>query len=502
MRSIEAPAAHRLLEALWSRRAVLGGLAALSFARAARSAQLPAGVSATRDELPDLHVLVERTSFGITQELWLEALARGYDGFLEWQLDAANISDATLDARLAAYPSLGLSARQLQDAYVVPGNGDEPARELRAACVLRAVLSKRQLNERLVELWSDHFNIDHAADECRVLLTPHDRDVLRAHALGNFPDLLRATAHSGAMLFYLDGYSNQAAGVNENYARELMELHTLSPGHYTETDVRELAHVLTGWTIWRQGDPAYGTFRFRPDWHATTAHVVLGRTYGPNGGQADGESVLDHLATHAATVESVARKLCRRFLAYDPPKSVVLRVAHEYLRTGGDVKSLLRAVFRREHVHSAGLAARPKLKRPFHFVVSLLRATNASVGDPDVIADELALLGQVPYLWGAPDGYPDDAEYWGTAILPRWDFASRVFAGSVPGVAVHVGGAFQGVTADKAGVRCSQIFAGGHFSDDEVQALSSYATSFPAFTLAVQREVLALAASCPSFQSY
>ncbi len=419
------------LERMWSRRSVLqaglgagaAGLAALGSTRAARAGGLSAATQAPLD--PDflLYRLVQRTSQGFARDLWDEVRLRGHANYLEWQLDALSIPDAAIDVLLQRYPSLKLSSREIQDAYVLTGRPDVPVQDLQTACVLRSVFGKRQLLERMVEFWTDHFNIDQASSECGVLKTTDDRDVIRAHALGTFPELLRASAHSGAMLFYLDNYSNQAAGVNENYARELLELHTLSPGHYTETDVRELAQVLTGWTIWRPNDAAYGTFRFRAEWHATGAYTVLGRTYGPNGGQADFERVLDQLATHPATALFLARKLCRWFLGHHVPKSVELAVAREYARTGGEIKAMLRVVLRPEHLAPA--VASSKLKRPFTFVTSLLRATRAVVTDPRALLDELDVMGQAPFHWGPPDGYPDTAKYWSKSLLNRWNLAHR-----------------------------------------------------------------------------
>jgi uncharacterized protein (DUF1800 family) len=447
-----------------------------------------------------LYALVQRSTNGFARDVWDEVRARGHAGFLEWQLAHELIPDDGIEALLLPYPSLGMTSRRLQDVYVLTGQPEVPMNELATACVLRAAYGKRQLHERMVELWTDHFNIDHAADECRVLKTTDDREVIRKHALGKFPDLLRASAHSGAMLFYLDNYSNQAAGVNENYARELLELHSLAPGHYTETDVRELAHVLTGWTIWRPNDPAYGTFRFNAAWHATGTYTVLGRTYGPNGGQADGEAVLDHLAHHPATARFVAHKLCRWLLAERPAKSAEMAVAREYVRTGGDIQAMLRVALRPEHLVEATL--HKKLKRPFSYLVSLLRATRATVTSPQTLLDELDALGQVPYLWGAPDGYPDTAKYWGKSILPRWSLAARLFDGALPGVAVDTAALFQGVAQVHAGLRCNRLLAGGFLAAQDVAEVDQFVAGFPAFTLDVQREALALAASSPSFQEY
>jgi len=501
--------ASEALARMWSRRSVLGaglgGAAALGLAGAARAQgrdKHGSGPQRTPLPRPDLYTLVQRSSHGFTQALWAEAQARGYDGFLDWQLDHQAIPDAAMDAMLLQFPSLPMTARQIRDTYVVPNMPAVPVAELKKAFILRSVYSKRQLYERMVEFWTDHFNIDGNDAENQVFKTVDDREVIRVHALGKFPDLLKASAHSGAMLYYLDNYTNKNTGVNENYSREVMELHTLAPGNYTEVDVRELAEILTGWTIWRQADPLYGTFRYRGDWHDNGVHTLLGQSFGPNGGQAEGEAALDLLANHPATRRFVARKLCRWLLAYEPPKEAIDAVAATFAATGGDIKAMIRTALRPDRLLAAQAATQPKIKRPATFVASLLRAVGATFVNTNSIQNEYIALGQLPFSWSPPDGYPDSAEYWGKSVLTRWNFASRLFDGAVGGVSVDVVGLFAGVSQVNAAQRCNQLLAGGFMDAEDVVELHAFVRTFPSFTTQCKREVLALAASSPSFQTY
>ena len=349
------------LARMWSRRSLLGaglgGALAVGIVTSHVDAATPAPRRGSGRRIPPrdpLLTLVNRTSQGFTTELCAEAQARGYSGYLEWQLDPASISDSALDTRLLDYPSIAMTARQIQDVYVLTGQFHTPVTELKTAHTLRSLLSKRQLLERMVEFWTDHFNINLDFGECQALKPGDDRDVIRVHALGKFPDLLAASAHSAAMLSYLDNALNTSAGVNENYARELLELHTLSPGNYTETDVRELARVLTGWTYLPTTDPNYAAFHFDAAAHDNGVHTVLGHTFGPNAGQSEGEAMLAILAAHPQTAQFIALKLCRWFLGDDPPAVLVTRVANEYLRTGGDIAVMLRMILKQENVQLAG----------------------------------------------------------------------------------------------------------------------------------------------------
>ena len=288
---------------------------------------------------------------------------------------------------------------------------------LRQAALLRAVYSRRQLQERMSEFWSDHFNIYAFKGQGPQLLISEDRDTIRSHALGNFRDLLHASARSAAMLGYLDNGVNVKGIPNENYARELMELHTLGVhGGYTQRDVQEVARCLTGWTIdtgWHRG-----RFRFDAARHDDGPKCVLGILLPAGGGVGDGERVLDLLAAHPATARHIARKLCVHFLGH-APEAWVARLAAVYATTSGDIGSLLRPLLTSPDL----LSAPPILKRPFDYVASALRAWNVDTDGGLSLQRHLDAMGQPLFAWPMPDGFPEKASAWTGALIPRWNFA-------------------------------------------------------------------------------
>jgi uncharacterized protein (DUF1800 family) len=339
--------------------------------------------------------------------------------------------------------------------------------ELSAARIVRAAQSERQLNEVLVDFWMNHFNVFAGKGLDRVFTTSFERDVIRPMIWGRFEDLLLATAKSPAMLFYLDNAQstadeahrpprpmgpglfggglfamrdaagvpakNPAGGLNENYARELMELHTLGvDGGYTQKDVTELARILTGWSIVR---PEQGTgFIFRAQLHDAGSKTVLGNVFPAGGGIEEGERMIRILAGHPSTARHIAYQLCQRFVADDPPKALVDRVAKTFLATGGDLRETVRAVvtsaefFDRQYY-------RAKVKSPFEYVVSALRAVGAAPEDALPIARQLAQMGEPLYLCRQPTGYSDTAETWVNtgALLARLNFALQLAANRLPG---------------------------------------------------------------------
>jgi uncharacterized protein (DUF1800 family) len=361
-----------------------------------------------------------------------------------------------------------------------------PVNELMSARLARAVLSDRQLYEVMVNFWENHFSVYVGKGQTRNFLAAYDRDVIRPHAMGKFRDLLGAVAHSPAMLFYLDNWESQAdsshstltangrvvspgqrrrvlgmlrrarpgqlppqlralppeqrqqalqragkRGINENYARELMELHTLGvDGGYTQQDVIEVARCLTGWSI----DLRTGEFVFRPQMHDADAKVVLGHRIPAGGGEEDGERVLDILARSPATAHFIARKLVVHFVSDSAPPALVERAAQTFLRTDGDIREVLRTIVTSPEFFSTA-AYRAKVKTPFEVVASGLRAMNA---DPDTtprLAGIVALLGQPEWGRQTPDGWPDRADAWMNtgAILNRINFGLLLASGRLPG---------------------------------------------------------------------
>jgi len=445
-----------------------------------------------------LHVM-QRLTYGPRPGDVARVKAIGLAAWLERQLDPAGLDDAAVEGPLSTLPTLTMSIADLQRDYPRPdpetqrklASGDmspremreqypperRPARivaELQAARMLRAVASERQLQEIMVDFWFNHFNVFAAKGEVRWYLTAYERDVIRPHALGRFPDLLRATARHPAMLFYLDNWlstrpgftprggpnAGRPAGLNENYARELMELHTLGvDGGYTQADVTEVARAFTGWTIDRPRQDA--RFLFRPATHDLGDKRVLGRSIRA-GGERDGDQVLDLLAAHPATARFIAGKLVRRFVADEPPPALVERVAAAYRDTGGDVRAILRVVFASPEFR-APAAAGAKIKKPSEFVASAVRAVGATTDARGALAlaRAAAEIGEGFYEAAPPTGYPDRAEAWvnpGT-LLARMNFALTLAEGRVPGVRADLGGLVSGADPGQPEVVLQRLLA-------------------------------------------
>jgi len=487
-------------------KAVMGGAAAGPFAGLAHRAfgklsgfDLPDEVD-VNDLDPLLQRLVNRTTFGFTPALYEEVEELGFDEFVETQLHAQGIDDALSDAMISGYDTLTMTSDEIYTVY--EEDDGVPIRQLVEATILRSVFSKRQLQERMVEFWSDHFNIDILDGLVPFLKTADDRDVIRTHALSTFPQLLNASAHSAAMLFYLDNYANSVGHAQENYARELMELHTLGvDGPYTQQDVEEVSRCLTGWTIANRDNPlGFGSFVFYPPYHDTGSKTVLGQFIPAGGGESDGQTVLDILAYHPSTAAFIAGKLCKRFCAYDPPQQLIDDVRDTYLATGGDIKSMLRVILTPNVLHSM---ATPKFKRPFHLMASLLRASNASIQNPRLLLEMLFIMGHAPFFWPRPDGYPDDLSAWATSLLPRWQFVSYLFDGVFPGVSVDVDSLIESRGLGQ-GYEVSAIdqVLGQPFTTVEVDLLNDFVAELPAQYAAKFQDALGVATTMPGFQWY
>lgn len=307
--------------------------------------------------------------------------------------------------------------------------------ELVRGAVLRAVWTEHQVYEILVRFWSDHFNIDPSKGDCKWLTTADDREVIRRHALGAFRDLLRASVLSPAMLWYLDGRVNRKSEPgerpNENHARELLELHTLGVhGGYTQQDVMEVARCLTGWTVRHKTTFRNGVVEFLPDQHDDGPKTVLGRPIEAGLGTDDVERVLDILCAHPSTARYIAFKLCRRFIDDQPPPAAVDIVAKTFATNGGDIPSTLRALFATTEFRAA---RGTKFKRPFHFVVSALRATGAETDVGKPVIDYLLRMGHAPFNYPSPDGYPLEASPWMGSLLWRWNFALALAKNRISG---------------------------------------------------------------------
>lgn len=376
-------------------------------------------------------LLLQRMTFGATYQDRALFAALGRDAYLEWQLAYESIDVSGLEAELVTrYPWLVMSASQMVANWI-----EEIDIAHAEVTITRAIRSPRQLYERVVEMWNDHFNITSSGLTMAWTRAVDERDVIRAHAMGKFRDLLGASARSAAMVIYLDNAKNIAVAPNENYAREVMELHTTGVGPYTEQDVREVARCFTGWTNYppNAGIQAL-TFKFDPTLHDDGEKIVLGHVIPAGGGIADGEKVLDILASHPSTARHVSERIARHFITPAPGESLIDRLAGVFTATGGDIREVVReALARRCLAH-----ARPKYKRPFHFAVGVARALEASMVHSGQLRLKLAQAGHMPLKWETPDGYPDRTSYWAGALLWRWRFAASLMYDEMTGVEVDV----------------------------------------------------------------
>jgi uncharacterized protein (DUF1800 family) len=382
---------------------------------------------------------------------------------------ATTIKGPKIDALLE-----GMSPQQKETVVALNHPGQVPVNELMQAKVLRAIYSERQLDEVMTDFWFNHFNVFLNKGADRYLLTSYERDTIRPHVLGKFEDLLVATAKSPAMLFYLDNWlsvgpdseialgipphrrghrhtpkngSNsrprvkprQASGLNENYGRELMELHTLGVnGDYSQKDVTEVAKVFTGWTLDRPNQG--GDFRFEPRMHEPGDKIVLGYRIKQNG-EKEGLEVLHLLAHNPKTARFISQKLAMRFVSDDPPEALVDRMTQAFLKKDGDIREVLRVMFKSPEFW-APEAYRAKVKTPLEFVVYAARASDADVEDARVLVGTLNNMGMMPYGMMPPTGYSMKAATWvnSSALLARMNFALRLAAGKMRGIKVDAAG--------------------------------------------------------------
>jgi len=356
--------------------------------------------------------------------------------------------------------------------------------QLQSERVARAVASNRQLEEVMTDFWLNHFNVFAGKGPPEAYyLVEYERDVIRPNALGKFRDLLEAVAKSPAMLFYLDNarsmadstrprlasqrrggvFANQPrlqqlrnGGLNENYGRELLELHTLGvDGGYTQQDVINVARALTGWTI--RPPVMGGGFIFRPEMHDAGDKVVLGHKLASGRGIEDGEDVLDIVAKSPSTARFIATKLARRFVSDNPPQALINDAAQVFLKTGGDIREVLRTIITSNEFYSQQ-AFRSKVKSPFEVVVSAMRALNAQPDTTARTAQAIAYLGQPLFGHQAPNGYPETGDAWMNtgAILNRINFGMAVAANRIQGASIA---ALPGIDTLRNAARPSQVDA-------------------------------------------
>ncbi len=437
-------------------------------------------------ETERIYHTLSRFSFGRTPGSVDEIRKRGLETWFEEQLRGKLQERGGLLDRLSRLGSLELTNRDILLKYrkPTPENPKErrriqrlrviPRQELRDAVLLRSVLGSNQVREVGSDFFRNHFNVDVGKGNVRYFATEYEREVIRANALGSFGDMLRASARHPAMLLYLDnalsrrppskqelreierktrratGSRERAAerveiakqrGLNENYARELMELHTLGvDNYYTQRDVIEVARILTGWTV-QQDTKAPVTFRFRADMHDNGDKHVLGARIKKNHKEPvkEGESLLNLLAAHPGTARFLATRMCVFFLSDDPPAGIVNRVTREFRSTKGDLPSVYRAIFNDKEFFEPKYF-QCKFKRPFEFVVSALRATNAEITSTAALHRTLEVLSEPIYECEDPTGYYDRADAWNDpgVMAGRWRFSMDLVLGRVKGVKVPV----------------------------------------------------------------
>jgi uncharacterized protein (DUF1800 family) len=426
-----------------------------------------------RGEIDAIAHLLNRLTWGARPEDRAKVEAIGAEGFIEQQLDPESIDDRRCAWRIAEIESLAAPRGELYEFSPAQLRAD-----LVRARLLRALHSRRQLHELMVEFWSDHFNIAVSKGDCRWMKVADDREVVRPHAMGRFADLLRASLLSPAMLISLDGADNRVLHPderpNENHARELLELHTLGVhGGYTQKDVLETARCLSGWTFthdWRRLFTA--RVAFDPRRHDDGSKQVLGRAIPAGGGADDIERLVELLATHPGTARHLASKLVRFFVADPPPERLTESVSETFLGSSGAIVPALRAIFTSaEFMDSRGTL----LKRPMRYVLSALRALDVRSDCGPALIAHLERMGHAPFAHATPEGYPLDAQPWLGTLLWRWSFALELARGQLAGATLDLGALARrlgSVSKPRVGQRArlrpdgKEVEAGGSYAAD------------------------------------
>jgi uncharacterized protein (DUF1800 family) len=386
--------------------------------------------------------LLNRAAFGPRAGDVDRLLERGASEFLERQL-APEPEHETLARKLRALPAIDYTTSEFVLRHQLDKQSTAsvecPLEQLRTAKLQRAAESENQLREVLVDFWYNHFNV--TAQAWQASIAEYERETIRPHVLGRFRDLLVAVARSPAMMFSLDTYISTAnrvvggklmRGLNENYGRELLELHTVGvSAGYSQHDVTEAARCFTGWDFGGWHAPIY-EFRFQPEQHDADAKKIFGLDVQAAGGENDGAALLDYLAIHPATARFISWRLVQRFVADNPPESLVSSCASTFTKTAGDISAVLRTIFISDEFRTAP----PKLKSPLEFAVSAIRAADAEVIEGRPLADALGRMGMPLYDCKPPTGYSNRGSDWlnVSGQLHRFNFAVALATGAFPGV--------------------------------------------------------------------
>jgi uncharacterized protein (DUF1800 family) len=388
---------------------------------------------------------LSRATFGPTKESMQQVESTGIESWLDQQLRPEQINNSRVERLLGSLPSLFMSATELLREYPRPEQGESPAPgkefwrpflEVSCATLLLARYSESQLLEIMTNFWFNHFNVFGPEGINFYATPPYIMETIRKNALGTFPKLLQKTAKSPAMLYYLDNYlssremvlsNGEEKGINENYARELMELHTLGvDAGYTQEDIINAAKILTGWSITR---PRTGEldFQFYENIHEPGTYQVFGQTFASRGMQ-QGLDMIAYLALRPETAQHVAEKLVAAFVADDPPSRLIQNVKDVFLATGGDIPSLLKTIFLSREFYEVKYL-RAKIKSPLRFFISSLRATGADILDAEPVLRPFQSLGQPLFRCQPPTGYSDKKEaVLGTGVFLSESLLTRTMA--------------------------------------------------------------------------
>ena len=466
--------------------------------------------------------LLSRFTYGATPGQVDAVVKMGLESWWAQQL-AADLPDDSLAQRLSQYDALQLTNQQVAALYPRAGQvarmaikdgvidkdslktdrvayreairnymqekGLKPEQDLfrQFFCqkVLRAAYSRNQLQEVMTDFWFNHFNVSITKNDCAEFIPAYERDVIRPNALGHFGDLLLKTAKSPAMLYYLDNFSSSAPlaegqgaryvadgeggaiaggdrgrrGLNENYAREVMELHTLGvDGGYTQQDVTQAARVLTGWTVYPMNDAGKGIinrfsedqlasrgfvhegdFLFNANRHDKGEKIVLGHTFPAGGGYDEGATLLEMLAHHPSTARFIARKLAVRFVSDDPPPALIEKMAKAFLENDGDIRQVLITMVSAPEFWNPA-AVREKTKSPFELAIGAVRSLHGTIEQPYPLYNWVSRMGEKKYYYQAPTGFPDKGSYWINtgSLLNRMNFGLALATGRIPGVRIDL----------------------------------------------------------------
>lgn len=438
----------------------------------------------------DHHHFLSRLSFGPTPSSLAEIRESGTQKWLERQLQPSSIED-----RMAQ-----LRTRRFESRFVSSGDCFDFRKEvLRADLVrhtlLKAIYSNRQLLEVMVNFWSDHLNINIEKGDCVYYKTTDDLDVIRKHALGKFSDLIRASATGAAMLEYLDGKDNKVEKAgdapNENYARELLELHTLGvDGGYTQKDVFEAARCLSGYRIREKFGK--GKVFFDPACHDDGAKLVLGQVIPAGGGETDLNRLIRIVSRHPSTARHISTKLIRHFVMDQPTSRLTDNLARTFLACDGNMEAVLRELFQsKEFFDNRG----NKIKRPFRFLVSAIRALRAETFARAPLYTYLSSMGQEPFQHPTPDGYPEETLPWLGSLLWRWNFAFGLGAGRIESVEVDLDGLMTAFGSEGRAEELLFAYLNGRKPTEEERLCLAHHRKNPA-------ELFGLILSSPAFQRY